>query len=166
MIPPMLWEWDGEALHPQAHFVKTCNRRLVIGQTYSMVEELARSAQSHNHFFAAITEIWHSLPDHMADQFPTAEHFRKFCLIKCGFCEHRQHVCANVVDAARLEAFVKPMDSYAVISRSKSVVNVWTAQSQALRSMSGKEFQECKTKVLDYAESLLEREPADREIAA
>lgn len=166
MTAPLLYRWDGEVLRPLARFVGACNRRFVVGETYSMSEELARSGKSHNHFFGALHDRWLSLPDHMAEQFPTDVHFRKFCLIKCGYHEHRQHVCANAVDAARLEAFVKPMDSYALVARSECVVNVWTAQSQSLRSMGGKEFQECKSKVLDYADSLLERELANVERAA
>ncbi len=87
--------------------------------------------------------------------FPTAEHLRKFALIRCGYSDQRQIVCASKAEAQRVAGFVRPMDEYAVVTTSEAVVSVFTAQSQSRKAMGHRPFQESKNKVLDYIAGLL-----------
>ncbi len=134
-----------------------CDEQLVVGQHYTVVIEEERSGASHRHFFARLQEIWDSLPDRIQERFPTAEHLRKFCLIKRGFRDERTITFETDTDAARAVAFLKPMDDHAYISHHGCVVTVFTAKSQRLRAMDKAEFQESKQAVLDEADSILER---------
>lgn len=56
------------------------------------------------------------------------------------------------------------LDDYAVITVREAVVRVYTAQSQSMKAMGAKTFQDSKTKVLDALDDLLgvERGATDR----
>ncbi|RAK29114.1 hypothetical protein C7374_105165 [Falsochrobactrum ovis] len=131
------------------------DRQFVIGETYKMVEHHDRSQASHNHYFASIANAWNTLPDDLLVEYPTAEHLRKKMLVKCGYADERSIVCATKADAERLAAFVKPMDTYAVVIHSEAVVKVFTAQSQGMKAMGKREFQESKEAVLAAIDKLL-----------
>ena len=153
---PLQFTWTGEALEPSTSWAAIqANKQFVVGERYPMEVHQGRSAASHNHQFAAITEAWKNLPDEYAERFPTAEHLRKYALIKGGYCEQRQIVCASKAEALRLAAFIKPMDTYALVTARDAVVTVYTAQSQSRKAMGGKQFQESKEAVLDYVAGLV-----------
>lgn len=152
---PALFRWSGDAMVPMAAHRKRCDEDYVVGEIYRMDVVEQRSQKSHSHFFASLAEMWASLPDDKAVHFPTAEHLRKFALIRCGYSDQRQIVCASKAEAHRVAGFVRPMDEYAVVTTSEAVVSVFTAQSQSRKAMGHKPFQESKDKVLDYIAGLL-----------
>jgi len=154
------FEWDGEALIPRKGFARRADAMFVIGQTYVMSEEQERSNASHRHYFVSVSEAWNSLPDHLAERFPTSEHLRKYCLVKAGFADHRQIVCASKAEAQRVAAFIKPMDEYSVVTVNDAVVTVFTPQSQSVRAMGAKTFQDSKQKVLDIIADMIGVTPA------
>jgi hypothetical protein len=90
-----------------------------------------RSSASHRHYFAAVYDAWLNLPEIDAERFPTADHLRKYALIRAGYCDTRELVCASKAEAVRVGAFMKPMDPYALVAISGAVVRVYTAKSQA-----------------------------------
>ena len=153
--PPVVCIWDGEAMVPQKRFAHVCDKAFVVGQEYPLIVHENTSAASRNHFFACLAECWRNLPDDVAERFPTSEHLRKFALIKSGYADERSIVCASKAEAQRVAAFVRPMDEYAVIVVSESVVKVFTAQSQSSRAMGKAAFQASKDAVLSYAASLI-----------
>lgn len=155
MSAPLVFQWNGEGMVPLKRFHNIANAEFVVGEFYrcEVVEE--RSLISHRHFFASVHEYWLNLPEHLAHQFPTDEHLRKFALIKSGYADQRQIVCASKAEAQRLRAFVAPMDSYAVVTAQEAVVTVWTAQSQAMKAMGRKLFQKSKDDVLGFCEALV-----------
>lgn len=118
-----------------------------------LVEE--RSRASHNHYFAAIGEAWRNLPDHMLDEFPSSEHLRKKALVRAGYADERTFVCASKAEAARMAAFMRPMDEYAIVSVREATVTVWMAKSQSVRAMGKAEFQASKEAVLDVISRLI-----------
>jgi hypothetical protein len=154
-MTPLPCTWNGEAFEVARGFRRNADQTLVIGEKYivEIVEE--RSAKSHKQYFAAINDLWHSLPESAAEQFPTPEHLRKFALIKCGYANHRQFVASSKAEALRIAAFVRPTDEYAVVSVDGNIVNQWTAQSQNMRAMGKQAFQASKEAVLDYIGALL-----------
>jgi hypothetical protein len=152
---PLPFTWNGEAMEIARGFAPLADKRFVVGQRYvlDVVEE--RSAKSHAAYFAAVTEAWKTLPEHLTEQFPTADHLRKFCLIKADFHDHRSIVANSKAEAQRIAAFIKPMDSFAVVTVKDCVINVYTARSQKLRAMNRQEFEASKKAVLDILDDML-----------
>jgi hypothetical protein len=158
-LPPMIMQWDGEALKPTRRFQKIADQRLVIGEVYRVDPEEERSIASHNHYFAAITEAWRNLPEDTGERYPTSEHLRKWALIKSGYRDERSIVCATKAEAMRVAAFVRPLDEYAVVIVSETVVLVYTAKSQSSRAMGREAFQVSKDAVINLLASLLNTTP-------
>ena len=155
MTSPVPFRWDGEAMVPLAGFGRRCDQLFVVGEVYRLIEEHERSSASHRHYFAAINEAWQNLPDKLAERFPTAEHLRKFALIKTGYHDSRQFVASSKAEALRLAAFLRPVDEYSLVTVAGAVVTVWTAQSQSTKAMGKKTFQESKDHVLDFVAVLI-----------
>ena len=158
---PLLCEWTGEAFKPLGRYASDADKSLVVGERYKIAEAADRSANSHNHFFASLAESWRNLPEHLAERFDTPEKLRKFALIRSGYADQRQIFCASKAEAQRVAAFIRPMDEYAVVTVSEAVVTVYTAQSQSMRAMGKKEFQDSKTKVLDFVAGMIGVSPAE-----
>lgn len=152
---PLTFVWDGDVMMPVASCRRAANERYVVGQRYRMEDVEERSQRSHNHYFAAIHEVWSSLPDEQAIRFPSAEHLRKFALIRCGYSNQSQIVCASKAEAGRLAAFIRPMDEYAIVTAIEAVVTVFTAKSQSRKAMGNADFQDSKTRVLDYLAGMI-----------
>lgn len=154
-MQPLPFQWDGEAMHVLSGFQRQADQLFVIGETYRLAPVEDRSAASHRHYFAAINEAWQNLPEGMADDYPTPEHLRKAALIRAGYRDERSIVCANRAEALRVAAFIKPMDEYALVATSETVVRVYTAQSQSVRAMGKAEFQKSKDAVLDALAAMI-----------
>ena len=159
-MTPLPMVWDGESLRPASpYWAKRADAEYVIGERYQIAPIEERSAASHAHYFAAVNEVWANLPEELAERLPTSEHLRKYALIKCGFADQRQIVCASKAEAQRVAAFIRPMDDYAIVGASEAVVTVWTAQSQSFRAMGKQRFGESKERVLAFLASLIAVEP-------
>lgn len=65
-------------------------------------------------------------------------------------------VASSKAEALRLAAFIKPMDGYVEVSVRESVVIVFTAESQSMKSMGKERFQASKTAVLELLAVILE----------
>lgn len=152
-LHPLAFRWDGEHMVPLNP--RAADRQYVVGERYHLEHREERSSQSHAHYFAALNEAWQSLPDELAEQFPTEAHLRKFALIRSGFRDERSVIASSKAEALRLAAFVKPMDEYAVVSVSGAAVVVLTAKSQSMRSMGKAEFNRSKDAVLDFVAGLI-----------
>ena len=114
-----------------------------------------RSAKSHDHFFACVNTAWKSLPEDMADDFPSPEHLRKWSLIKAGFCSETRIVCANNSEAMTLATKAKAMDKFSVVAIDGKAVTIWTADSQRRDAMGRQAFQEAKANALHIISNLL-----------
>lgn len=159
MTTSIVCEWTGQALQPTGRFKQSCRDRFKSGERYAIQEIQQRSWKSHQHFFAQLEEMWLSLPEEYAQEFPTSEHLRKWCLIKAGYCHIEKIVTKCKADAIEFAAFAKKLNSYAVIDVNDCVVTAYTARSQAMKgenAMTAQEFQESKTKVLDIISGILE----------
>jgi NADH dehydrogenase/NADH:ubiquinone oxidoreductase subunit G len=157
--PPMLWEWtDDGTMKPKSRFTRAADDAFTVGEVYRMEVQEQRSLVSHNHYFATLNDIWLSLPERFGDRIPSAEHMRKWALIRTGYRDERSIVCASKAEAARVAAFVKPLDDFALVVVNEATVSVYTAKSQSHKAMGGKEFQKSKEAVLDYCNGLLRQE--------
>lgn len=151
MTAPIQFTWDGESMVPLARFRPYCDKQFVVGETYPLVVSEERSARSHSHYFASLTEAWNNLPEGTAEQFVTVDHLRKYALIRAGYRDERSIACSSKAEARRISAFVRPMDDFAVVTVNEALVTVYTAKSQSMRAMGKAVFQESKDKVLDIA---------------
>ena len=159
MSAPIVTSWDGEAFVPLRRFQKLCDSEFVVGEQYRMTLTEERSLASHNHYFATIAGAWTSLPERYDGRFPDPEALRKYCLIKARYYDVRTIVCASKAEAARISAFIKPMDVYAIVTAQEATVSVFTAKSQSKKAMGSKVFQESKQGVLDVLDHMLGVEP-------
>ena len=148
---PIIFEWDGEAMKPSTPYQSNlADEAFVIGQKYPLVEYQDRSDATHGHYFATLHDMWMSLPDHLAKEFPTETHMRKHALIATGFCDKQSIVCASEAEARRLMVFIGQMDAYAVMTVDGATVTRWTAHTQKRRAMDAKTFQRSKEAVLTW----------------
>lgn len=156
---PQYFSWDAK------HSVMVPMRKALAERTYvdaetyrlGVIEE--RSDNSHKQYFASVNEAWKNLPELWAEQFATADHLRKYALIKCGFYNERMMVCRSKTEALRTVAFIRPMDEYALVLSKGPVVTVYTAKSQSYRAMGKADFQRSKDAVLGYLASLIGTTP-------
>lgn len=132
-----------------------------VGQRVATETHFERSSESHRHMFAVLHEIWLSLPEELAQELPTVEHLRKHCLVKCGYADRESLVCKSRAEALRIATFIARGDTYAVVTVEGSTVIKWTAQSQSIRAMGGKKFQESKSAILDCAAALVGAKASD-----
>jgi len=152
-IYPLAFAWDGESMIPLQP--RLADRYYVVGETYRLEPREDRSQASHNHYHASIDEAWKNLPEHMAERFATADHLRKWALIRAGYRDERSVVCAFHAEAQRVAAFIKPLDDFAVVTAINAVVTVYTAKSQSMRAMGKAEFQKSKDRVLDVVSAMI-----------
>lgn len=149
------FEWTGEAMQPLPNFAKRCDEKFVVGERYRLEVVEERSLRSHNHFFAAVHDAWLNLPHEYTSRFPTAEHLRKWALIKSGWRDERSIVVDSQKQAIELAAFMRPIDDYAVILARNGVVIHMTAKSQSMRAMGKADFQRSKDDVLRVCSELI-----------
>ena len=87
---PAVFTWSGTAMVPQPRFMPLCAKQYAVGETYPLMPVEDRSMASHNQYFAAISDGWHSIPETLAPRWPSEEHLRKWCLVECGFFEEKE----------------------------------------------------------------------------
>lgn len=121
-----------------------------------LVFDEERSMPSHNHYFAIIAAAWSSLPEDIAGDFPTAEHLRKWALIKSGhIAGMTTTVCRSGAEARRWAMFSKRIDKYCIAVVQDRIITVYQAASQSLEAMGKKAFQQSKDDVFDVISQLL-----------
>jgi hypothetical protein len=154
---PLLFEAieDG-VLAPAKRCRAEAARRFLPGQTYLMEEVQERSQATHAHYFARLHDLWMSLPDDAAMQFPTSEALRKHALVMTGFRRERKFATSSREEARKLAAWLRDGESdYAIISVKENVIIEWRPLSQSYRSMPKGQFGESKRAVLQWIEGLL-----------
>jgi len=150
--PPLPFAYEGQGVFralPRA--VAACAEHYGQGEIVVLAPLEARSLASHNQYFAALNECWLNLPETVALRWASVDHFRKHGLIATGFHDQRSLVCASKAEAARVAAFMRPMDDYAIVTVSQAVVTVYTAKSQSMRAMGRDGFRRSKDEVLGWA---------------
>ncbi len=152
-FPPLAVDWTGEAfvpVHP-----RRADKFLTVGERYTIVQHLQRSVATHNHEFAWLNEAWMNLPENMADRFPTAEHLRKWALIRAGYSDSHTITCKSKAEALRVAAFIRPIDEFALIITQGSTVTRYTAKSQSRRAMGAEDFQRSKEAIMDVVAKMI-----------
>ena len=161
MTAPLIYTWDGEAMVPHPRCQHAADRQFVVGADYRMEEVTDRSRASHDQQFAWIGDAWSNLREEYRFE-PWArspEHLRKYALIRTRFCTTEQFPCSSGAEAERWASRLQSDDEYCLVTVTGTVVNRFRAESQKMRSMGAKRFQESKTAILDFISNLLEVDP-------
>lgn len=143
------FEWDGECFRPLPHFRARCDKELVVHQVYRLEPVEERSQKHHAFFFACVTTAWRTLPEGVAERYPTADRLRKRALIRRGHCTHTDYVLDTPADAIKFAGLLQSRDDDAVVEVSGRVVREFVAKSQSNRSMGKAEFKKSCDDVLD-----------------
>jgi hypothetical protein len=148
MSAPLAYRWSGDSFQILPRHAKAADERFTIGEVYTLEHVEERSAKSHRFYFASVNQAWVNLPEAVAEHFPTADHLRRYALIKSGFYDRRSIVASSKAEARRLAAFVRPMDEFAVVTVSDCSIDVYTAKSQSMKAMGKADFARSKEAVL------------------
>jgi len=136
------------------------DRMFTVGQVYTLVEHVETSSKSLRHQFAWLREAWANLPEHLADEFPSAEHLRKRALIQAGFYNETVIDAGSNAAALRVATYARHKDQFAHIVVRGPLVVERTALSQSLREMDHTRFQASKTALLETVSAMIGVEPA------
>lgn len=149
--------WDGDALTPTGHYGLSAAREAMEPGDVVIVEiDHPRSQNSHRHQFAEINEAWRHLPESLqeAPWAASPETLRKHALIATGFADTYSIDCGAKATAERVRMALASAEAgkhgYAIAKVRGPLVVVWTPQSQSMRAMGGKRFQESKEAVLAW----------------
>jgi len=154
---PQIFKWDGRVMIPLRLAVAQCAFK--VNEVYRLIVEAERSEASHRHYFACIIEAWRNLPEDVAQNYPTPEALRKHALIAAGFYHQEVVDCGSGDVACRVARFANHTHPFAYVIIEGRFVIVRTARSQSRREMTGAEFQQSKTKVLEVLAQLLDTTP-------
>lgn len=152
-FPPLAFDWTGEVfvpVHP-----RRVDKFLTVGERYTIVQHFQRSSATHNHEFAWLHEAWMSLPEVMAERFATAEHLRKWALIRAGYSDSHTITCSSKAEALRVAAFIRPVDEFALVITNGPTVTRYTAKSQSRKAMGGEDFQRSKEAIMDVVAKMI-----------
>lgn len=126
------------------------------GETVFVSVERGRSTNSHKHQFAWIHDAWASLPESemMQSYAETPETLRKHALIATGYHQTYTLDCGANATAQRVKAALVAAEfgkhGYAIGQVRGPVVTIWTPESQSVRAMGGKRFQESKSAIMEW----------------
>lgn len=163
---PFAFRWDAERSVMVPIRPKQADVFYTDGQLYTLgiIEE--RSSASHKHFHAAVHQAWLSLPDDLAERFPSDVHLRKYATIRAGYCNVKEYAAASKAEALRVAAYVRGLDEYGLVSVKDCAVQHFTARSTSYRSMAKEEFQAMKDAVLAIISDMIRVTPKQLEAAA
>lgn len=152
---PLIFMGDGNFQTASLYHAKRVNRLYGKGELLTVEAVSERSMASHRHYFATLNDLWETLPETLADDFPSAEHLRKFALIKAGYCKQRRLVLPTHEEAQEAAMMVNELDGYALCEVTGRTLKVWLARSQALKAMGREEFEKSKADVLEVIRKLI-----------
>jgi hypothetical protein len=155
--PPCAFEWDGEVMKPLN--ARRADAYYTVGERYLLAPVNQRSDISHKHEFAWLREAWMSLPESLADQYPTTEHLRKRALIDAGFYDESITDVGSNAAALRVASAFRAIDDFSLVIVRGPIVVRRTAKSQSRRAMGAAEFQRSKTAIMEVIAGILGVEP-------
>ncbi len=147
--------WDGEAFRPEDRFQWQCQQDYVVGEKYQFEALPMRSIASHNHFMAAVDDVWKNLREDESKRFPSPTHLRRWALVETGYCTEKITVYDTAKDARQAAAGIRARDPYVVMQVKGNILYEWEPLSQKILQMDPVTFQKSKTDVLDLLASMI-----------
>jgi len=157
--PPIPCTWTGAAFMPINRQHNLANAHYGVGEVVLLAPVEERSHASHAHEFAWLKEAWLSLPENLADEFPTPEHLRKRALIMAGFHDETVIDAGTNAAALRVASHLRKKDEFAAVVVRGPIVVERVAKSQSRRMMKKAEFQASKTAIMEVVAQMLGVEP-------
>ena len=152
---PLIYMGDGDFRASSPYHIRRCNQLYGQGELVTVEAISERSMASHRHYFAEVEDLWETLPETLAGDFPSSTSLRKFALIKAGYCKQRRLVLPTHEDAKEAALMINELDSYALCDVAGCTLTVWVARSQSLKAMGREEFEKSKADVLDVIRKLI-----------
>lgn len=156
---PQGFRWDGEAMLPLSP--RNADKAYCVGEVYRLVVHEDRSINSHRHEFAWLREAWKTLPERLAELFPSPEHLRKRALIDAGYYHENAIDAGSNAAALRVAAYLKAADDFKLVIVRGPIVLIREAKSQSMRVMGKKDFQDSKDAILEIVSAMLDVPSAD-----
>jgi hypothetical protein len=151
---------EGGAFVPLPRFHNAICAEVGAGEVVTLERREERSIASHNHYMATVDDAFDNLPERHAGRWATPDELRYWALIKAGYHNKSDFVCATKAEAPRLAAFLRQINEYAVIVVSDAVVTRYTAKSQSFKAMGRQDFSASKDAVLAILAELVGVDPA------
>ncbi len=152
---PLIYQGKGRFEAASAYHANRLESLYGAGEMVTVEEVSERSLKSHNAFFAQVADAWSTLPETLSDNFPSAEHLRKWALIKAGYRTETHLVFRTNAEAITAAAFIGNLDSYAICEVSDRLATVWRAESQSMKAMNKERFQQSKDDCLRVISNLI-----------
>lgn len=151
---PIECVWTGEAFRPRTrHAHAAADARFGAGEVVRLDEAHDRSRSSHDHFFAVVGDLHGTLPEDLAERFPTPDSLRHYALCKSGFCDVETFVASSKAEALRIASFARKGE--VIVTVKDATVTRLTPHSQSKRAMGAKAFQASKDAVFGVIAELL-----------
>jgi hypothetical protein len=151
--------WQTHAMVPVRRYHNVAAQQFDEGHEYVLAEAKERSRASHNYYFAALTKAFDNLPETVAPNFPTMDHFRKYLLIETNYVDLYPFNMESKKEAYRLATYLRVGDAFARLKIRDNIVIVQRAKSQSYKAMGKQEFEESKKKVLELAAQFVQVTP-------
>jgi hypothetical protein len=137
------------------------------GEIINVEEVQERSLKSHARYFAQLSSAWKSLPEHLADNFASADHLRKWALIKAGY-RTESHLTGfkTNAEAVATAAFIGKLDGFCICEVRDRTITVYQAESQSIRAMKKERFQRSVEDVERIVSNLIGADVTELEKAA
>lgn len=155
MTEPIYCTWDGEAFRPLKRHAKACDAAFVVGTAYIVEAQLPRNMMQHKAYFANIAAVWRSLPEDVAEQFPSPDSLRKHALCRTGYCTESKQVFTTPRDAILAAAFAAAASDFSIVEVSGNVVRIWKPESQTVKAMASDRFKQSIRDVEVYIAGLV-----------
>lgn len=150
-----LFHWDATGAVMIPRHPGLARSRFVAGEEYLLADVESRSDGSHRHEFAWLREAWKTLPESLAEQYPTAEHLRKRALVDAGYYNETVLDVGSNAAALRTASYIKGLDEFAVVVVRGPLIVRREPKSQSKRAMGAKDFQASKTAIMQVIADLL-----------
>jgi hypothetical protein len=154
-VIPLIYMGDGDFRASSPYHIRRCQQLYGQGELVTVEAIAERSMASHRQYFAEVGDLWETLPETLAGDFPSADHLRKFALIKSGYCKQRRLVLPTHEEAEEAALMVNELDSYALCEVTGRTLTVWVARSQSLKAMGREEFEKSKVDTLDVTRKMI-----------
>lgn len=146
---------EGNMVPASDYWARKAAEQYKPGERYELVRNEERRMASHRAYFAGVNEAWNNLPEELADNFKNVDHFRRWALIKTGFCDSHTSTWPSKAIAQRVAQEMRPIDEFSIVTVQGTTVTRFVAKSQSVRAMGKDEFHRSKETVLNFMASLI-----------
>lgn len=151
----VLARWNGETLEPLRRYTHECNRDFVVGEVYEVEVVEPRRANYERAYFAQLKDAFVNLPEAYEGRWANPDEFRKYLLVKTGWCTEKRFVLPSAKIAQQVLAAFLGGDDTSIYELTGNVITKWTPRSQKRSAMNKQDFEQSSRAVLDAAAEII-----------